>query len=244
VILSPLLAIAIPQWGERFFFSVRRAEAQRIFNEHCKTAGVRIYKKVENVDSVLLMKRRPVDWDSQDQFALIDPYGRDVSREGYAETFLWGRTQSGSPMSTAPEPFAYQSVVMIDADGKGYSRYERTGRRGPNNDVEIERTPTTSLPRYGVSYEDISTRHDRDHWVAGSRLFVVDTRSGEVLAERIGWMFDHALGSRGGFRQPWFFAASEACPKFPTINQGHPVQAGQTRVFVERVLIPSKEKAK
>jgi hypothetical protein len=238
VILSPLLAIALPQWGERFFFSVRQAEAQRIFNEHCKTAGVRIYKKVANVDSVLLVKRRPDHWESQDQYELFDPYGFDSSGVGYAESFLWYRDSSGQPI------VAYHSVAMIDPDGKSYSRYERTGNREPNGALEISRTPTSSLPRYGVSYEDISSRNDRDHWIAGSRLFVVDTATGVVLAERIGWMFDKGLGSTGGDRQPWFFAAYNACPSFPTVNKDYPVQSGQTRSFVERVLIPPKESSK
>jgi hypothetical protein len=133
---------------------------------------------------------------------------------------------------------------MIDPDGKSYSRYERTGRREQFDALEISRAPTSSLPRYGVSYEDISSRNDRDHWIAGSRLFVVDTATGAVLAERIGWMFDNAMGSTGGYRQPWFFAAYNACPQFPTVNRNVPVQSGQTRNFVERVLIPPKESNK
>jgi len=61
----------------------------------------------------------------------------------------------------------------------------------------LEKVPAPSgAPRYGVTYEDISTREERDHWIAGSSLKVIDVQSGEVLAERIGYKIDRAQGSR------------------------------------------------
>ncbi|MEJ8837149.1 hypothetical protein [Ramlibacter sp. AN1133] len=244
LVLSPVLAMVLTGWHTRSEFQDRQAEAQRLFDEHCKTAGVRIFRTVANVDSLLLMKRRPENWDTREQYALVDPYGTDVSGEGYAKSFLWGRDKNGHVLSTAPGPFGYRYVVMVDAKPGSYTRYELSGRRGPAGEVEVRSSATTSVPRYGVSYEDISSREDRDHWIAGSRLFVIDTQTGELLAERIGWMFDHALGQNTAARDPWAFAASKACPTFPTVNQYVPLQAGQTRDFVERVLIPSRETSK
>ncbi|MEJ8837147.1 DUF5336 domain-containing protein [Ramlibacter sp. AN1133] len=244
LVLSPVLAMVLTGWHTRSEFQDRQAEAQRLFDEHCKTAGVRIFRTVANVDSVLLMKRRLENWDTREQYALVDPYGTDTSGDGYAESFLWGRNKNGSPMSTAPSPFGYRYVVMVNSDGKGYTRYELTGRLDETGQLEVLRTPTSSLPRYAVSFEDISSRNDRDHWIAGSRLFVVDRNNGDVLAERVGWMFDRALGAADGMRHPWFFAAFNACPPFPTINNGVPKQRGQTRSFVERVLIPARETSK
>jgi hypothetical protein len=49
-------------------------------------------------------------------------------------------------------------------------------------------------PRYGVTYDDISTREERDYWIAGSSLKVIDLQTNEVMAERIGYMMDRGQG--------------------------------------------------
>ena len=104
-------------------------------------------------------------------------------------------------------------------------------------------------PRYGVVYDDISTREEREYWIAGSSLKVVDLQTNEVIAERIGYMVDWAQGSRAGQRSPWLFAADNACPDFhiryknlAAGQRSHAasVQPYQTLDFVEKVLKPSK----
>ena len=91
------------------------------------------------------------------------------------------------------------------------------------------------MPRYGVTYDDISTREDRDFWIAGSSLRVIDLQTNEVMAERIGYMMDRAQGNTSGRRAPWPLAANRACPAFPAAAGGA-FQLGQTRDFVESVL--------
>lgn len=104
-------------------------------------------------------------------------------------------------------------------------------------------------PRYGVTYDDISTREEREYWIAGSSLKVIDMQTNEIIAERIGYMVDWAQGSRAGQRSPWLFAADNACPgfqwnlNFPVTRSnggGSSQQPGQTITFVEKVLKPSK----
>jgi hypothetical protein len=97
------------------------------------------------------------------------------------------------------------------------------------------------MPRYGVTYDDISTREERDYWIAGSSLKVIDLPTNEVMAERIGYMMDRGQGDRGGGRSPWLFAKNNACPQFPAAPDGHVVQANQTRDFVVKTLKPSLE---
>ena len=242
LVVSPLVFWTARGTSAASKFQQRQAEAERRFQEHCKTAGVRIYKTVSDVEGVLLMKRRTSESSTtRAQYAMVDPYGADIWDDGYAETMLWARSPTGRVRSTAYGRLGYQHAVLINQDGRGYTRYERTGAR-VRDIVEISRTPTTDLPRYGVTFEDISSREDRDHWIAGGRLSVVDTMTGEILAERIGWMFDRGLGGNPALRSPWGFARYNACPAFPTINDGRPVQSGQTRDFVEQVLLPSQEK--
>jgi hypothetical protein len=125
-------------------------------------------------------------------------------------------------------------------------------RRNPNYDLNIyefvlDRIPAPgAAPRYGVTYDDISTREEREYWIAGSSLKVVDLQTNEVIAERIGYMMDWAQGSRAGGRSPWLFAADNACPDFhrfknPVVQtRGASNQSWQTLDFVEKVLKPSK----
>ncbi|OUL99025.1 hypothetical protein A8M77_28280 [Variovorax sp. JS1663] len=103
----------------------------------------------------------------------------------------------------------------------------------------LEKAPATGLmPRYGLTYDDISTGEERDYWIAGSSLKVIDLQTNEVLAERIGYMMDWAQGSRVGGRAPWLMAADTACPAFAS-RHGFVAQRGQTLRFVEKVLKPS-----
>src|SRR5690606_29528976 len=108
-----------------------------------------------------------------------------------------------------------------------------------------KRPAPASSPRYGVTFEDISTRQEREYWIAGSSLKVIDLQTGEVIAERIGYMYDWAQGSKAGHRSPWLFAADNACPAFrrsknPKVRTpAASTQAYQTLDFVEKVLHPA-----
>lgn len=119
---------------------------------------------------------------------------------------------------------------------KGYKRFVM-------DRVSIEK----SSARYGVKFDDLSTREEREHWIAGSSLKVIDLETKAVLAERIGYMVDWAQGSRAGGRSPWLFAADNACPDFdrdypqPVRDPTHKSrsQRYQTLRFVEKSLKPS-----
>jgi hypothetical protein len=102
-----------------------------------------------------------------------------------------------------------------------------------------------------VTYDDISTLEDRQYWIAGSSLKVIDLETNEVLAERVGYMVDIKQGDRAGGRVPWLFAADHACPAFGREFKGFiearghgsaSMQARQTQDFVEKVLRPKQDK--
>jgi len=241
----------------------RQAIAMAMFQERCKRAGESISKTIHDVDGIYLLKLRPREINYGDQFKLDDPYGRDLSGTGYIESFLRGQYEAThvlNPSASSPSsPIGYHFVEAQDPrEGR---RYRYTGgvkvvgkkdvnapgiqlhlRRDPNYDLNIysfvlEKVPAPSgAPRYGVTYEDISTREERDHWIAGSSLKVIDVQSGEVLTERIGYMIDRAQGSRARGRSPWLLAAGNACPSFGH-SSSQPYQAVR---FVEKVLKPSK----
>jgi hypothetical protein len=218
----------------------RLTKAMAHYEMRCKSAGEKITKTIENVEGVFLMKLRPsdnYDYSASEQFKMNDPYGDDYDGDGLIESFFWGRNKDGRLDQSSLEGTGYKYVDAIDPKDK--NRYRYTGYyAGPSRFILTKTLPSEPMPRYGVTYDDISTSEDRELWVAGSSLRVIDLKTNEVIAERIGYMIDKGQGSEAGFRQPWRFAAYNACPAFPTINDRNVKQAGQTRNFVEKVLTP------
>lgn len=249
--------------------SDRLATAQAMFAQRCQTAGEKIYRTVDNVEGIYLLKLRPTQ-NFGGQFDLDDPYGNDLSGDGYIESFLRGSFGAGANrtfVAGAPSRFGYRYVEAIDQ--KDGNRYRYTGstkvvgrkdaaaynvqielKSNPSYDLNIyayvlERTVTTGpTPRYGVTYDDVSTREEREYWIAGSSLKVIDLQTNEVIAERVGYMIDQGQGGTSGGRAPWQMAADHACPSFfrnpnyPPRGPAFAVQARQTEDFVEKVLKP------
>jgi hypothetical protein len=235
----------------------RGQTAMAMFNERCKKAGEFIHRTVTGVDGILLMKVRPDSINFDKQFAMTDPYGHDFVGEDYTTAFLRGfyaQNSAGStrPAGAAPQLVGFEYVEAVNpADGV---RYRYTGRieepwltnksylKGYLRFVADRSPPGTPPPRYGVTYEDISTREEREYWIAGSALRVVDLSTNEIIAERVGYMVDGGQGSRGGGRSPWLFAFDQACPSFLTRSNrpgpAAPLALYQTARFVEKVLQP------
>jgi hypothetical protein len=252
--------LPIKDGWEIYKAKTRLAKAEAMFQERCKTAGEKIHRTAENVEEVLLMKIRPTKTDFSNQFVLDDPYGDDTGGDGYISNFLSARTSRGS-ISNGSDAVTngYHHIEAVDPKGGKRYRYSgsitvvgRKDENAPNIQIELKRNPNYDLniyaftlnkvsvlgssPRYGVTYDDISTREEREVWIAGSSLKVIDLQTNEIMAERIGYMMDRGQGSTSGGRSPWLLAARNACPHFPTTSGEHPVQIHQTRYFVEKVL--------
>ncbi|WP_143684742.1 hypothetical protein [Variovorax sp. KK3] len=237
--------------------SERQIKAQAMFFERCKTAGEKIHRAVANVEGVYVMKVRPTSRNYGEQFKLDDPYGKDLGGLGYIQTFVRGSYKEGhkgTPLpgsEPSPAGFGYAEAVDIE-DGQ---RYRYTGRieepwekdksylKGYTRFVLDKVVARGPAPRYGVTYDDISTREEREYWIAGSSLKVIDLQTGDVIAERVGYMMDWAQGSSSGGRSPWLWAFETACPTFkrnPNRLAG-PASAStsyQAARFVEKVLKP------
>jgi hypothetical protein len=229
----------------------RSAVAQAMFAERCKTAGEKIYRTVDGVEGVYLLKIRPENVNFGDQYVLDDPYGRDLRGDGYIDTFLHEFYLLAEPPPGMARQNAFRFAEAVDPkDGKRYrytGRLEepwQTNKRYLKGYVRFVSDKTPAFgdpPRYGVTFDDISTREDRDYWIAGSSLKVIDTLTGEVLAERIGYMVDTAQGSNAGGRAPWLLAADHACPSFGTPHASVG-QSKQAEKFVEKILKPKMDK--
>jgi len=228
--------------------------AEAMFQERCKKSGEFIHRTEENVEGILLMKMRPSEINYGDQYRMDDPYGRDLGGDGYIESFIRGEfqaTHTGIGRPGSPQYIGYLYVDVLDP--KDGQRYRYTGRmdepwktnpralEGHRVFVFDKTLAPEPAPRYGVTYDDISTREERDYWIAGSSLKVIDLQTNEVMAERIGYMMDREQGATGGGRSPWLLATNDACPVFSD-HRGSTVQPYQTLVFVEKVLHTIQEK--
>ena len=104
---------------------------------------------------------------------------------------------------------SYKFVEVANETGNGFYHYttampkeesERITRNG-GGVIPLTKTPVSKRKaQYGITWDDISTPSDRQNWIAGSSQKIVDMQSNEVIAERIGYMFDIGLGRKIGWK--------------------------------------------
>lgn len=200
------------------------------FEDLCKKAEEKIYRTVENVEGIVWMKWRP-NKSTTDQFDLTDPYGNNCSGLNCIGALLVDeRMTEFEPNRWQPSHVRlYSYVDSIEPGASVYSRYVK-----PEFGKDIAKSVLHgAVSRYGVTWDDISTREDRELWIAGGRMQIVDLSTNEIIAERIGYLIDKGQGSKAGSRSPWSdaFSKDTACPTLREHNVS----------FITRVLIPKKQ---
>ncbi|MEN5182161.1 hypothetical protein ABE501_20660 [Comamonas testosteroni] len=225
--------------------------AKAMWQELCKQSGKKIYRSVENVEGIYLLKiRKSQTGELQSEY---DPYGDDYDGDAYIKNFLKGVHDNPARPDLPKDAIAgYNYVEAIDP--KDGLRYRYTGHwiepwqtdksylKGYMKFVLNKALASSTAPRYGVTYDDITTPEQRKYWIAGSSLRVIDMQTNETIAERVGYMVDLGQGNNGGGRAPWLAATKNACPLFidnQSRNLSSVVQLGQTRRFVQSILMPS-----
>lgn len=223
-------------------YKVRLAKAQALFADRCKTAGEKIYRTVDNVEGTYVMRPRNEPLNYGQQFKLDDPYGYAGTGDDYLKLFVRGRPIEPTKIAESIDSskvVAYRFVETADESGKGFYRYttsmakeesEHITRNG-GGIVPLSKVHAPSRSaKYGVMWDDISTQEDRENWIAGSSQKIVELETNQVIAERVGYMFDSGLGDTSGGRSPWTAARSNACPP---LNE-------QIFYFFDRVIQPTK----
>ena len=246
VMVTPVALRVVELQNKQAQAKARLDAAMARFEMRCKSAGEKIYRTVDGVSGVFLMKKRPDGINFSDQYKLDDPYGYLGSGDDYIRLFLRGRPTKPLKIAEVANPdelLRYRFVEVVSDDTGGIFQYttpmdkvqsERITRNGGGL-VPLERKMVAKRSaNFGITWADISTREDRESWIAGSQLRIVDMQTQEVIAERIGYMFDRGLGNTAGERAPWAFARENACPP---LNE-------KTFYFFDRVLIPNKEETK
>ncbi|MBI3093246.1 MAG: hypothetical protein HYY97_00065 [Rhodocyclales bacterium] len=239
--------------------AVARIKAARImFDERCKTvAGEKIYKTVDNVEGVLLMKLRPQaggrEW--ADRMWPGAAFARESRADEYIKTFLGYEHPIGVDNRTLPitptsrgtistgrsTPGALPGYLYVDVidekDGKQY-RHRLVYRPRPTSQIGyieavLDRVAASDpAPRYAVTFEDHVIPEERALWVASSTIKVLDRQTGEVLGEMT--RYAQAIGPASSINpSPWLTAVR--CPDQAWTG-------ADTRKFVDQILIPAKEK--
>ena len=167
-----------------------------MFNEQCKTAGEKIYRTVDNVEGIMLLKVPPkstVSVDAQNRDPMWDNAALQEN-EGieFIGKFLGLYGGNGGSY--------YKYVDVLQPNQSDIIRY--TGHHSPLKQSLNPRHPA----RYAVTFENNVDPKLRRHWVAGATIRVIDRKTNEIIAEKTIYAFEKGLGGTGGARMPWLFA--------------------------------------
>ncbi|SRR5579884_2290061 len=156
---------------------------QEYFEHLCKTeAGEFIYRTVENVEGLYMMRPRERVFDDHMQhlYALEDPYGHEDWEAKNPENFYVrpGRYRFlEKPLSSSKNPMTA---------GVRFLRY--AGYDGQDSKTMVVQEVPNRKSLYGYTWRGITRPHDRELGIAGGELIVLDLQSNEVLAVRRGFM--------------------------------------------------------
>ena len=192
--------------------------SQEYFDHLCKTeAGEFIYKTVENVEGLYLMRprKRATDYEMEHLYGLEAPYV-EVHGEYYSPEEYFVQPHMGK----------YQFLEVPAAksqDASSYRRYYRDGNAHPGMQyqtaingkavfvpyVVAEVQTDTLKSKHGVTWRGITRPHDRELGIAGSELIVLNLETNEILAVRRGYKRTGGVRNLTGI---WWLAG-QTCPK-------------------------------
>ena len=221
----PPVSALYGKWQDDRKFVAKSAAQIAHFEMRCKGAGEKIHRVVKGVDGVFIMKPRivPTETLQQSQWELWDPYGTDSGEAWYPQILLFGvPSYAGARGDVSVIGFRFIETFNKEDSRMAakYSRHLRTGKIDPTDSLDqllrknVVAEPVDVLAsRFGITWDDISTRSDRENWVAGGRVQVIELATGNVLAERVGYMREPGLGDRRRNRSAWQFATAFSCPE-------------------------------
>jgi hypothetical protein len=238
------------------------AKAKAIFAERCKTAGVVIHRTVKDVEGISINKVRPtLEFADRRYFDPMWPeaaMATEARGDNYIKQFLLSELSAhvlepnrrGNLFPPEYELYkespprslmrGYRFVDYIDPNGASHHRITLL----PHPTIKqttgpLKREPLKATPaRYLLDYEDLVDPADRAYWVAGTRLRVIDQKTGEVIAHLTQFLLEPGFGSSATGRWPWSTASGDGdynCPK----RNGQPTSP-VARYFVDTVLIPKQ----
>ena len=176
----------------------RYNEARAVFDEQCKKAGEKIYRTVDNVDGVILLKVWEEN-DTEDYWGkLNDPmweYAADIGSSGKSYIGKFVHKYYKNTIGDIIEEMGYKYVDV--PNGEQFTHY--TGKYNGDNwwrDTSNEEIISKSSARYAVTFETDVNPELRKYWVAGVTFKIIDLQNNELLAEKTVFNFSKTLGKR------------------------------------------------
>lgn len=245
------------------------AQGKALFEEKCRTvAGERIYRKVENVEGIVLLKVRPERGDKElsDRMWPGAAFARESTGDWYITSFLGyehSSSQKGETVTTQRRGYitpeyrpdnpsnlpGYRYVEVIDEkDGK---RYRITGSFKEITRVLNKRIGEDPKPTKIVDYvldkmpaPDPSPRYGvtfEDHVIPEERMLGLASSTVKVLDLQTGEVLGEMI------RYAWSPSGPSRTNPVPWLTAyrcpDHAVGTGEaSRKFVDQILIPAKEK--
>ena len=203
--------------------------AKARFDQLCQNAGEKIYRTADNVDGILLLKVRGDDEKYQsnrynprkDQMWEDAAVESEFDREAYIEEFLL-------PYTSSFPRYIYTDVLQKNGLVIRYSRQ----KEDQNWVMEQQPTPHPRA-RYAVTYENDISWENRKHWIAGTTIKIIDTKTNELMAEKTMYAFVPELGYSKFEQNPNPWGRGMRCPS------GESEFEQRTVTFAIKVLIPS-----
>jgi hypothetical protein len=206
---------------------------EQYFEHLCKTeAGEFIYKTVENVDGLYMMRPRKevTDWELEHLYALEDPYGQVLGED---------RLPQDSYVQPALGKYEFLEMPAPGSERK-YRRYYKDEHAHPNRQYQTaingksvfvpyivaEAEVSITKSRYGYTWRGIQRPHDREFGIAGGELILLDLETNEVLAVRRGYIRSGWMKNLTGI---WWLTG-QVCPG---------IGAKREHLFVKQVLKPA-----
>ena len=215
------------EWRKRY------EPAKARFDQLCQNAGEKIYRTADNVDGILLLKVRGDDEKYQsnrynprkDQMWEDAAVESDWFRNGYIDGFL------PYTMRNFQSSSGYTYVDVLQKDNS-IIRYSGDWQITLNHPFHTE--PNPKFPaRYAVTYENDISWENRKHWIAGTTIKIIDTKTNELMAEKTMYAFVPELGYSKFEQNPNPWGRGMRCPS------GESEFEQRTVTFAIKVLIPS-----
>ena len=211
------------EWHKRY------DPAKARFDQLCQNAGEKIYRTADNVDGILLLKVRGDDEKYQDNSynPRKDQMWEDAAvesefdREAYIEEFLL-------PYTSSFPRYIYADVLQKNGLVIRYSR-----QKEDQNWVMDQQPTPHPRARYAVTYENDISWENRKHWIAGTTIKIIDTKTNELMAEKTMYAFVPELGYSKFEQNPNPWGRGMRCPS------GESEFEQRTVTFAIKVLIPS-----
>lgn len=215
-------------------------QAKAIFDERCKTAGEQIYRTASDVEGITLLNIYPEVASSTSYNPRNDPMWQgaalpqQIGDDRYILSFLgWSQkyeeTVTFSPNYTSlvkpkhrlksnsyPRPvIAYKNYTYVDieTENKHLVRYMLYPEEEITNEHYWfhQRIKNQSISRYAVFYESIIDAYDRQNWIAGAKVSIIDQMTQELMATKTWYAFAPSMEPMGNGRLAWRHALH--CPQ-------------------------------